>query len=170
MDRSIPLLLIGLGFGGGIGFAIAAGKGITIDGHDHDNPAHHVAGSGQAGQGAGHDHDTPYELGPGDTVPTLALTVTPDPATGWNLHVEKTGFRFSPENAGRDHVPGEGHGHVYVNGVKLARLYADWMHIDRLPEGDAVVEVGLYTNDHRPLFAEGAPVVAAVTVAAPSSP
>lgn len=50
MDRGLALFLIGLIFGGGLGFLVAAGNGITLDGHDHSDPAAHAAP-------AGHSHD-----------------------------------------------------------------------------------------------------------------
>ncbi|SIQ54773.1 hypothetical protein SAMN05421641_10988 [Paracoccus thiocyanatus] len=46
MDRSIPMLLIGLIFGGGMGFVAAAANGITLDGHHH----------------GAHDHGAPIDL------------------------------------------------------------------------------------------------------------
>ena len=54
------------------------------------------------------------------------------------------------ERSGGDHVAGEGHAHVYVDGEKIARLYGPWLHIPSLSPG-AVVEVTLNANDHRPL-------------------
>jgi hypothetical protein len=156
MDRKIFMLLIGLVFGGGIGFLVAAGNGITLDGHDH------ATGHG----GGGHDHGAmvPIVLAAGDTAPTLTAAVLKDPASGWNLHIETTNFRFAPENASTDHVAGEGHAHVYVDGVKLARVYADWYHIDHLPEGISMVEVVLNSNNHSPLAVDNIPLKASVKV------
>lgn len=165
MDRSIPLLLIGLVFGGGIGFVTAASNGVTLDGHDHSDPAHHGAGVSHD-----HGHSMPYDVPAGADAPGVSVQVTPDPATGWNLHVMPTAFRFAPENASRAHVPGEGHAHVYVNGAKLARLYGDWMHIGELPEGKVKIGVGLYTNDHRPIHAGGVAVADEITVTVPETP
>ena len=85
MDRRLSMLLIGLVFGGGIGFTIAAGNGVTFDGHDH------ATGHG----GGGHDHSeiTSIDLPAGDTAPTLAAQIFKDPASGWNLKIEKTSKR-----------------------------------------------------------------------------
>ena len=191
MDRSIPMLLIGLIFGGGIGFAVAAGNGITLDGHDHDDPGQHGPGSPaaqaaavtglpadmlagaictvEAPRGAGvgsehHDHTAPYALAAGEDAPTVALDVQRDPSSGWNLHVETTGFRFAPEHASGPHVPGEGHAHVYVNGEKIGRVYGPWVHLGTLPDGAVTIEVTLNANDHRPFAVGDRPVSASVTV------
>lgn len=161
-DRSLALLAIGLVFGGGIGFVLAAGYEITLDGHDHG------AGTSAASAGphAGHDgHAAPLSLPPGPDAPTLNMTLTPDPASGWNLRVITTGFRFAPEHASQHHVPGEGHAHVYINGGKFARLYGPWMHLPTLPPGPVTVEATLNANDHRPLVVGGAPLTARVEVA-----
>jgi len=160
MDRSIPMLLIGLIFGGGIGFAVAASQGVTLDGHDHADPAHH----GHAAA-ASHDHATPYVLPSGADAPTLAIDLQPDPASGWNLRIDTTGFRFSPQNASRAHIPGEGHAHVYVNGRKVGRVYGQWVHLADMPEGDVTVEVTLNANDHRPLVVGDTPLSATATIA-----
>jgi hypothetical protein len=172
MDRSIPMLLIGLVFGGGIGFVVAAGQGFTLDGHDHgvagQHMAHDSAGpDNDSGSHAQHGHGEPLSLAAGPDAPTLEIALMPDPDSGWNLHVMTTGFRFAPQNAGKPHVPGEGHAHVYVNGKKIARLYGPWMHIAALPGGAATLEVTLNANDHRPLAVEGEPLAARISVNVP---
>lgn len=163
MNRSIPLLLIGLIFGGGLGFAYAAANGITLDGHDHGAPAHHAgAATMSATHGGTHDHDTPLRLTAAEDNPRLEVEAVRDPASGWNLHIITRNFRFAPENASTAHVPGEGHAHVYVNGTKIGRYYGPWLHLARLPEGGAAVEVTLNANDHRPFVVDGTPVAARI--------
>jgi hypothetical protein len=167
MDRTLPLFLIGLIFGGGIGFAIAAGNGITFDGHDHGDQSQHDAGA--MGHGTGDHammHDTPLELSAAEA-PGLSIMVMADPMAGYNLHVMADNFAFSPENASLDHIAGEGHAHVYVNGVKLARLYGNWMHLDALPAGEVTIEVTLNSNDHRPLAVNGTNIMASATLSVP---
>ncbi|MBX9738660.1 MAG: hypothetical protein K2X62_01225 [Beijerinckiaceae bacterium] len=161
MDRSIPLLLIGLVFGGCIGFAVAASNGITLDGHDHADNAHH---EGHTGSDV-HDHGAMLNLPAEASAPTLDLHLTPDPSSGWNLHMVTENFAFSPRNASLAHIPGEGHAHVYIDGVKLGRFYGPWVHLDNLPEGDVTVEVTLNANDHRLLGVNGRPLSETVTIA-----
>lgn len=160
MDRTIGMLIIGLIFGGGIGFVIAAGNGITFDGHDHGENLAHSSQSAEHG----HDHSKTLSVPSGANPPSLKIEVTPDPMSGWNLHVMPSNFRFSPENASKAHVEGEGHAHVYVNGRKLARLYGSWMHLDHLPAGDVTIRVTLNTNDHLQLAVDGKPVMAEAVV------
>lgn len=161
MPRSLALFAIGLVFGGGGGFVTAAGMGATFDGHDHSDPAQH--GGGQA-EAMAHGHSAAISLPAGPVAPSLKIEVLKDPKAGWNLHVIPENFRFSPQNASQADVPGEGHAHVYVNGIKLGRLYSEWLHIGALPAGAAEVKVSLNANSHSPLEVEGVPVSASVVV------
>ena len=147
-------------FGGGIGFVYAAGNNIALDGHDHAahgaQPARHAmvkAGEKMTGH---HGHGELLEAA--GAAPSVSVNVSPDPESGWNLHVTTRNFRFAPQNASAAHVPGEGHAHVYVNGTKIARLYGEWLHIAELPKGSNRIEVTLNANDHRGLAVAGKPV------------
>lgn len=151
MNKPLGMLAVGLVLGGLTGFMFAAGYGVTLDGHDHgDHGAAH-----DKEHGKGHDHGDMLSLHAGPNAPTLNMMVMPDPATGWNLHIMTTNFTFSPQNASRDHVDGEGHAHVYVNGKKIARVYGAWMHIADLEPGEQVIAVTLNSNDHRELGVDG---------------
>ncbi|MFW8634482.1 hypothetical protein [Cribrihabitans pelagius] len=161
MSRSLALFAIGLVFGGGAGFVTAAGNGVTFDGHDHGSAALHGGGHAEM---AGHAHEAVLDLPAGSDAPRVALKLLKDPMSGWNLQVTPENFRFAPQNASAADVPGEGHAHVYVNGGKIARLYAEWLHIPSLPAGGAEVTVSLNSNSHSPLTVEGEPVSASVTV------
>ncbi len=148
MSRPLALFAIGLIFGGGIGFLVAASNGVTLDGHDHSDPSAHA---GHGSDAAGHDHDTAIALPDGPNAPSVKIAVFEDPMAGWNLQVMTENFRFAPENASLAHVPGEGHAHVYLNGLKITRLYGGWHHIPALPKGDTKVTVSLNSNDHSAL-------------------
>ena len=157
MNRTLALFVIGLIFGGGLGFALAAGSGITFDGHNHDDPAQH--------NGLDHSqmHVSPIEVS-ASHAPNVTVVAQLDRMAGVNLHVMTENFAFSPQNASRAHVPGQGHGHVYANGVKLGRLYGQWIHLDTLPKGVVEIEITLNSNDHHPLTVDGVPVSAKTTV------
>lgn len=159
MNTALPLLVIGLLFGGGVGFTIAAANGITLDGHDH---ADHGAMSGMDHGSSGHGEVLSLEASA--TSPTLAIMVHEDPMSGWNLQITTENFTFSPENASLAHIDGEGHTHVYINGVKLGRFYGPWVHLDGLPEGEVTVEVTLNANDHRALTVDDVALSQTLTI------
>jgi hypothetical protein len=105
-------------------------------------------------EGMSHMHDM-YEVPEGETAPTIALDVLEDPKSGWNLHVTTTGFDLVPEKASTEAVFGEGHMHLYVDGQKITRLYADWFHLGALDPGEHQVRVELSANDHSPYAVDG---------------
>ena len=157
MMRAIALLLIGLTFGGGIGFVIGASSGATpVDAPAMDHSSH------------AHSHGEVLMIDPGLDVPELAVALYPDPVLGWNLNIAVEKFRFAAERAGLEHVPGEGHAHVYVNGEKVARAYGAWLHLEHLPFGSVEIEVTLNANDHRALMVGNVPVSATLSFENPA--
>ena len=161
MNRALAMLIIGLVFGGGLGFILAAANNATLDGHDHATDHGPMT---QTSEHSDHAHGEVIAVPAGADAPTLQARLSVDPVSGWNLEVVTTGFSFAPENSGQAHVPGQGHAHLYVNGEKIARLYGPWVHIGSLPEGEAVIEVTLNSNDHRTLAVGDTPLSAKITV------
>ena len=156
MSRSLALLAIGLVLGTGLGFLLAASARtvppLPADSvHDHTAHEHH---------GPSHDviteTDSPH--------PTLTLTLHPDGAQSRNLHIGTTDFTFAPEAVNGPHMPGQGHAHVYVNDIKIARAYGPWMQLSALPKGSHTIRVTLNANDHSALAVDGTPIEATVQV------
>ena len=96
--------------------------------------------------------------------PTLDTAVYADPVGGWNLYVITTNFTFDAAAAGLENIEGHGHAHVYVNGVKLGRVYGDWHHIGKLPLGRNDVSVSIYANDHSGLARGGVKITSTSSV------
>lgn len=97
---------------------------------------------------------------PGPEV-SLAVVRSED---GWNVTVRSENFEFSEAMVGAMHIPGMGHGHLYLNGVKLGRLYSETAEIGVLPPGRHVVQVSLNTNDHRAYVREGKVISASAEI------
>lgn len=112
----------------------------------------------------GHSHDMAFEAS--NPVPTVQLEVVEDAKSGFNVHVETTDFIFAPEKVNDTETEsGEGHAHIYVDGVKVARLYGPWYHLDvDLDSGEHEVRVALNANDHRPYASADAPIGAKATI------
>jgi len=158
MTRSIPMLLIGLVFGALIGFLLTATYGTALGGDDHADD------HGGTSQNAAHDMGAMevIDLEPA-VAPVVKAIIHPDPMGGWNLEVQTTNFRFSPENVSTQHIEGEGHAHVFVNGKKVARIYGPWMQLTGVQSGD-VISVGLNANNHKALAVNGQPITATATI------
>lgn len=122
---------------------------------DADNRDNGSVAEKDTGHMAGHHHTTVKEVSKDLPIPTLAIEVLEDPVDGWNLHAEITNFRLSPENASTVDMPGEGHMHLYIDGVKVARLYSSWYHISELTPGERIIRVSLQSNDHAELAVDG---------------
>lgn len=114
-----------------------------------------------------HDHAT-HEHGPVDsTGVSVDLNLFVDAVTGVNVQIVPTGFEFTPENVNQDHIDGEGHAHVFVDGVKLGRVYTPWIHIPGLAPGEHNIAVTLNANTHAEYTSSGAPVLISKVVTIP---
>lgn len=101
-----------------------------------------------------HHHQT-MEIPPGQPVPMVDVLVHKDAKKGWNLEVKVTNFRFAPENINTTAKPGEGHGHIYINGEKISRIYGSWYYLENLKPGKNEITVSLNANSHEALVHDG---------------
>ncbi|MEL6137259.1 MAG: hypothetical protein AAFR42_07610 [Cyanobacteria bacterium J06628_6] len=115
---------------------------------------------------AGHDH-APLAVPADQPAPTLAIAVTPDPVSGWNLELQTTNFEFAPERVNGESTFNEGHAHLMVNGEKRGRIYSNWHHLTDLTPGENMVMVTLNANGHEELTVEGEVVADSVLVTVP---
>lgn len=112
-----------------------------------------------------HEHHQGVELsGSTANVPSLKLKLEKDAhsSTSVNLKVEVNNFIFAPSHVNQEHqlvdreigLIVEGHAHIYVNDVKITRLYGPHFFLQNVQQGD-VVRVELNSNDHRVLLMNG---------------
>ncbi|MGD1900651.1 MAG: hypothetical protein ACFB9N_00215 [Geitlerinemataceae cyanobacterium] len=131
---------------------------MPMPGHgDHDHSGH---GHGDHG---GHHHGT-LEVSADMPAPTLAIAIEPDTVSGWNLELITENFELTGDMVGDTNMDGEGHAHVYANGIKLARVYGNWFHIPELPAGEVELRVTLNSNQHQELTLNGETIEATATV------
>lgn len=90
--------------------------------------------------------------------PTLTLALEPDPVSGHNLILTADGFEMTPQDTNGTAVPGTGHGHMFVNGQNIGRLYAKRHHLIDLPKGEITIHIYLGGNDHKVWVANGQPL------------
>ncbi len=83
---------------------------------------------------------------------------------GWiiSLHVEN--FIFAPDLVDAEHKPGTGHGHLYLNDLKIQRVFGNEVQIGTLPPGEYQIKISLNTNDHRLYSTATGPVVRQLTI------
>lgn len=88
---------------------------------------------------------------------------------GVNVHIGTRRWNWAPRNVNAAHIPGEGHAHIYVDGVKLNRVYGPYYHIPGLSPGDHEIRVTLNANSHNDLTLNGEPLEAVTTVTLPDA-
>lgn len=98
---------------------------------------------------------------------SLAITAEADADGGIDVHITTEGFRFAPELVDQAHTPGSGHAHIYLDGVKLGRVFESDYYIADAPPGEREVRVSLNTNDHSELVYGGQKVEDTVKVTVP---
>jgi copper(I)-binding protein len=87
------------------------------------------------------------------TIPSPSIQLTPQNELGSEdaeIVVSAENFTFVRTADDAAHVPFEGHGHIYLNGLKLGRLYENHFTLGALPHGTYDLTVSLNSNDHQP--------------------
>ena len=136
-----------------IGYFMGLVQGGSVVGMD--DTMHHASND------AGHAHEL-VDVGNQDLIPQVTVDAYKDLDSGYNIRIITTNFEIVPEHVGTVFVPNEGHGHLYVNGEKVARVYGEWYHLDSLPPGKHEIKVTLNSHDHKEL-ALGTNTIAAST-------
>lgn len=107
----------------------------------------------------------------GKSKPSIELKVVKDEMSGFNVQIKTKGFKWAPQNASKAHRAGEGHAHIYVDGVKIGRVYGSWYHLAtanlNLSNGTHIVKVDLNGNDHAPYMYKGKLLAATATIKTP---
>ncbi len=117
------------------------------------------------GHGSTHEHTHGTATTPAvEPYPSVSVRILEDPSGGWLLHSVPANFRMAPENVGTAHVDGEGHMHLYIDGVKIMRLYGEWHQMPPLAAGTHEIRVELSSNDHSAMAIDGVVVDETVTL------
>lgn len=110
-------------------------------------------------------HGVAHPVPEGAPAPSVSLSVEAS-GDGWQVTLNTENFAFSQEAADGLHEPGFGHGHLYLNGLKLQRVYAPRVVLGALPTGTHQVRVTLNTNDHKVYSVSETPVAATARIVA----
>lgn len=155
------LLIIGIAIGYVVGSNTAANTDSMSDG-DMEMDMNMDMDMSQSGT---HTHRM-LEIDQGQPIPTIELEVSKDMMDGYNLHLVTTNFTFTPETVNEKNVANTGHAHIWVNGVKLSRLYGNWFNLSskHLNDGENLVEVTLNANDHGEWAVNGQHISDTVTI------
>ncbi len=146
------------------------GPNPTPEGHENGD-AHNGDESQDSGSGMTHGDEGGYHDGAIESASAMSVDVdaSVDPVSGVNVHIKPVGFTFAPDNINQEHMNGEGHAHIYVDGVKVSRVYTPWFHLDDLARGIREIEVTLNANSHQEYARQGQKVMASARVTVPES-
>lgn len=97
----------------------------------------------------------------GEVAPSLEMKVMQGDNSSWKVELITMNFIFDPDQETPVHIPGHGHGHLYINGVKIQRMYSETATIGSLPPGKYEILVVLNTNVHVPYMTKSGEPVAA---------
>lgn len=103
----------------------------------------------------------------GEPSPTLALRAELGEDRRVTLSLDTTDFTFDEAGADGPHVPGHGHAHLYINTIKIGRVYGPIYVTEPLESGRHVLSVTLNTNDHRSYGRDDATVSATAVIEIP---
>lgn len=118
----------------------------------------------QSGKGDMHGSKM-MDLSDEDEIPEFSIIeVFKENDESYNLHVQIENWEFTPELTGSETVVNEGHAHVYVNNVKVGRMYGNWFHLGELRRGENTISIVLNGNDHTEFVVDGNVIGAETTV------
>lgn len=102
---------------------------------------------------------------PRPDAPSVAIEVAQSDS-GWRVTVTTARFEFAQNAVDQPHVMGQGHGHLYVSGTKIGRVFGNTAEIGHLPPGQHEVLVTLNTNDHKTYSTGGSAIAARALITA----
>lgn len=104
------------------------------------------------------DHDISQGI-ESENGPSISLIASDDINTdGGEISVDVENFIFTRVPDDAPHEPHEGHAHLYLNGLKLGRLYKADFSLGPIPSGSYDLTVTLNSNTHQPYVLNGSPI------------
>jgi hypothetical protein len=105
-------------------------------------------------------------VSPDKPVPSVTHLVFPDIMGGYNVQIIPRNFEFTAAAINREVKNNQGHAHIYVNGIKVSRVYSKWYYLSAgfLKPGVNTVSVTLNANDHSEWAINGGRILSNVRV------
>ena len=118
-----------------------------------------------------HHHQT-KEIAASSQVPVLALSASIDAKSGINLKLLIKHYQLGApgDNAINIYTDGkhllQGHAHLFINGIKIGRLYGKDIHIPQhlLSTGDNTILVSLNSHQHHNWTLLGEPITSTLSL------
>ncbi len=105
-------------------------------------------------------HHPGHKIEASKPYPIISLEVLEDDMDGYNLLIKLENFKLTPEDVGKKNHLNSGHMHLFVNDIKIGRVYSNWFHIPgrffSLEEN--IIRVTLNSNLHDLFMINGNPI------------
>ncbi|MEW2451454.1 hypothetical protein AB0896_28500 [Streptomyces parvulus] len=103
-----------------------------------------------------------------ERAPEVGIEVQPEDDDSWDVRLRVRDFRFSPDGAEAEAVPGRGVAHLFLDGDLLTRLRGPEYRLtaDLVPRGTHQVTVRLYADDDTVWAVDGEPVESTADITA----
>jgi len=108
------------------------------------------------------------EIPANKTVPKIHAQLYKDERDGFNLHINLINYEIEAPEFATTTAQNilEGHAHLFINGVKIGRLYSPYNHLkaDLFNEGINMVTVTLNSHQHDTWTYKNRPLTSSITI------
>ena len=140
---------------------------VTKEAGEGDEESSGMAGMAGMDMSSGQHKETSGDTVESEVPIDVSLMTEVEHDGGVNVQIMTDGWTWS--TGGANHVPGEGHAHIYVDGELLRMVYEPVNHVSGLAPGDRHIRVTLSSNSHADLTFDGAPIDATAMVTVPDT-
>ena len=103
---------------------------------------------------------------PGNTIdaekpyPLINLEIIKDKVDGYNIYIDLENFTLIPSQIGRENQPNMGYLQLFVNDIKITRVYSNWMHVPQrfFNLKDNFIKITFNSNLYDEFTIEGKPL------------
>ena len=111
-------------------------------------------------------HHPGHKIEANKPYPSVNLEIYEDNMDGYNLFIKLENFILTPMDVGKKNKSNSGHMHLYVNDIKIGRVYSNWFHIPgryfNLKEN--IIRITLNSNLHDSFAINGNPIESEIKV------
>ena len=111
-------------------------------------------------------HHPGHKIEANKPYPSVNLEIYEDNMDGYNLFIKLENFILTPMDVGKKNKSNSGHIHLYVNDIKIGRVYSNWFHIPgryfNLKEN--IIRITLNSNLHDSFAINGNPIESEIIV------
>ena len=92
--------------------------------------------------------------------PLINLEIIKDKVDGYNLYIDLENFTLNPSQLGIENQPNMGYLQLFVNDIKITRVYSNWVHVPQrfFNLKDNFIKITFNSNLYDEFTIEGKPL------------